>query len=113
MRTNPAIHTCLAGFVLLSACTGRAVERPAPEGVTYNVYQAAQLTASCTACHLSGGELLMPVNDRSAAELSYALLTYRSDADGSTVMHRIARGLSEDDIRLIAQHLSQNEDQTE
>lgn len=37
--------------------------------------------------------------------LKLSLLDYKTDETGSTVMHRLARGYSEDDIALISEYL--------
>ncbi len=47
-----------------------------------------------------------PLEGRSASELASAINFYRTDADGTTVMHRIARGYSEADVEAISSYLS-------
>lgn len=45
---------------------------------------------------------------RTEDEIKSAFLAYKNDAEGTTVMHRIARGYSDDDIQLIAEYFGES-----
>ena len=65
------------------------------------------LSASCSGCHSALPETSMgPLSGRSASALASAINSYRTDPDGTTVMHRIARGYSEADVEAISSYLS-------
>lgn len=73
---------------------------------------AALLSASCSGCHIgpAGQPAPIPGIEGLTAEAMAALLTkYRLEADGETVMHRIARGYTEDELATIAAYLGQGE----
>ena len=94
----------LAGL-LLAACT----RTPAPDTVITPppaaFSRAATLTATCSGCHGEArAETLSALTGRSAEDLLSALSAYAHD-DGNTVMHRLARGYSDADIRIISEAL--------
>lgn len=69
------------------------------------------LSASCSGCHSGESDTAMgPLEGRSASALASAMNFYRTDADGTTVMHRIARGYSEADVEAISSYLSGGEE---
>lgn len=65
----------------------------------------AALAASCSGCHAGSGEAILDISAYSQSQLSEALLNYRNAGDGTTVMHRLARGYSEAEIAQIAAYL--------
>lgn len=77
-----------------------------PEEPTTRLDQGALLAATCTGCHAPGGsgDAIPGFGNRSAAELEALLLAYK--ADGPSSMHRMARGYSDEELALIAQHLA-------
>ena len=89
----------LALTVLWLAGCGGAAREPAA------LDQGALLTASCSGCHATGGESVTSLQGMSSVELRAKLEAYRSDSDGNTAMHRMARGYSDQQIALIAQTL--------
>lgn len=92
---------CLVVFIGgLSAC-GPANEAPALEDKS-----AARLSAACSGCHMPGGRAIADLTGLSEVELSQSLLGYKTDEAGTTVMHRLARGYSEDDIAAISAYLA-------
>ena len=91
MRTLPA-----AVLVLLTATAASAAE-PAP-GAT-----------SCSGCHpptAPAETKVPPIRGRNPAEIVAAMDAFRSGERPSTVMGRIAKGFSGDEIRAIATWLS-------
>ncbi len=61
--------------------------------------------ANCSGCHAAGTGA-MPIDGRDAAELSATMLAYRSGARPSTVMGRLMKGLTPDQIEAIAAWVS-------
>ena len=89
--------------LLLASC-----DAPEP-GVDRRLGQAAALAASCSGCHSTGGSAMTDLSSMSEKAIVTGFLAYRQDQEGSSVMHRIARGYSEQDIRLIARQLARQE----
>ena len=71
--------------------------------------QGAMLSNSCAACHGTHGKspgAIPSINSKSASFLSQALKDFRSGTRSSTVMGRHAKGYTDEEIELIAQHFS-------
>ena len=65
--------------------------------------------SSCSGCHAVGAKVETPVPrilGRQPAEIIAAMLAFQSGERPSTVMERIAKGFSEDEIRAIATWLA-------
>jgi cytochrome c553 len=58
--------------------------------------------AACTGCHPVTGGALPRINGRSAADIVAAMQAFRSGARAATVMDRIAKGFTDDEIAAIA-----------
>jgi len=100
------IFALLAGS-LLAACGGAGTVEP-PEPVTEldaELARVSALAASCSGCHAVSGGAIVDLSDYTEGKLQAALQTYRTDLDGATVMHRLARGYSEEEIAAIASYL--------
>lgn len=67
--------------------------------------ETVALAASCSGCHAGSGEAILDISAYSQSQLSEALLNYRNAGDGTTVMHRLARGYSEAEIAQIAAYI--------
>ncbi|MEL6415308.1 MAG: hypothetical protein AAFQ15_10270, partial [Pseudomonadota bacterium] len=67
--------------------------------------KAALLAAACSGCHSDVSDGIASLQGYSVEALQASLSNYKSDADGTTVMHRLARGYSETDIELISLYL--------
>jgi sulfide dehydrogenase cytochrome subunit len=84
---------CVASAILFaSACAGFAAE--APPGA-----------AACSGCHTSNARIQTPVPrlvGRNAAETVTMMQEFRSGQRPGTVMDRIAKGFSDDEVRAIA-----------
>jgi sulfide dehydrogenase cytochrome subunit len=66
---------------------------------------ARNLVASCANCHGTNGQArgdMKPLAGVSADKLLAQLADYRSGAQPATIMHQIAKGYSDDQIRAIA-----------
>jgi sulfide dehydrogenase cytochrome subunit len=71
--------------------------------------RGAVLSMSCAACHGTDGVSpgVMPtLNGQSRAFINNRMIAFRSGKRLSTVMGRIAKGYSDEEIAAIAQHLS-------
>jgi cytochrome c553 len=71
---------------------------------------ARSLAATCANCHGTDGRprnpTLAPLAGRPADALAAELLAYRSGERAGTVMPQIARGYSEEQLRLVARHFA-------
>ncbi|MEN3949996.1 cytochrome C [Iodidimonas sp. SYSU 1G8] len=100
----------IAGLVITVAVLaafgwiGRYAEAAAPEAPALG--RAATLAASCGGCHARDGGAIVGLDTRDAGHIQTSLMAYKADAQGTSVMHRIARGYSEADIRMIAAYLA-------
>jgi cytochrome c553 len=66
--------------------------------------------SSCSGCHPASLKVetsIPPIRGRDAAEITAAMAAFRSGERPSTVMGRIAKGFSDDEIRVIAAWLAQ------
>lgn len=106
---NPVTRSALGSLSLLSlvACgAGGDVEEQLQAGqFESSTSQAAQLVLACSGCHSDQAGAIASLNDYPTELLRESLLTYKTDATGSTVMHRLARGYTEADIELISAYL--------
>ena len=71
-----------------------AIAAAAPPGAT-----------SCSGCHAANAGVASPIPrlvGRNADEIASAMTAFRSGKQSATVMDRIARGFSDDEIRAIA-----------
>ena len=66
---------------------------------------AAALAVSCSGCHGEGGRAIVSLEGLSANDIEARFLMYRSSTVGGSSMHRMARGYTEEQIRLIADYL--------
>ena len=65
--------------------------------------------ASCSGCHTSGAAAASPVSrpySRDAGEIMTAMTGFRDGSLPATVMNRIAKGFSDDELRAIAAWLA-------
>jgi cytochrome c553 len=63
------------------------------------------LAATCANCHGTNGQARgdsKPLAGVSAEKISAALADYKSGAQPATIMHQIAKGYTDDQIKLIA-----------
>jgi len=61
--------------------------------------------SSCSGCHPPSAEVATPIpriRGRQPAEITAAMQAFRSGERASTVMGRIAKGFSDDEVRAIA-----------
>jgi len=66
----------------------------------------ASIASSCSGCHNDAASSLPQLERLTPQELESALLSYRRGERAATLMNRIARGLTPDEIRRVAAELS-------
>jgi cytochrome subunit of sulfide dehydrogenase len=89
LRTSLAI-----GLIVASAAPVRAASAPPPGA------------ASCSGCHAATSQAIPNIYGRDADATRSALLAFRNGSMPATVMTRIAKGFSEDEIGSIAAWLA-------
>lgn len=92
-------------LLALAACGDMTVSKQAGIATADPTGRTALLVASCSGCHMPGGTAIKPLDTLSANSITEFLQRYRSETEGTTVMHRLARGFSDDDVTAIAAHL--------
>lgn len=68
--------------------------------------RAQTLALACSGCHSDQSGAIASLAGYSEDMLTESLSRYKTEADGTTVMHRLARGYSDEDIAAIALYLS-------
>ena len=61
--------------------------------------------ASCSGCHASNARIetaMPPLNGRAAADITGAMTEFKSGKRAGTIMDRIAKGFSDEEIRAIS-----------
>lgn len=110
----------LAGFMLLivaglliyspDAPAEGALESPVPDDALLFERRIEIISMSCAACHGTDGRLrtaIPALAGRPAPILHAQLVAFQNDAmPGATVMPRIARGFSEDELKAIADYFA-------
>jgi sulfide dehydrogenase cytochrome subunit len=84
--------TAAVAIVLASAGVAFAAEAPAG-------------AASCSGCHASNPRVdtpVPPLNGRPAADIASQMIAFKAGQRPGTIMDRIAKGFSDDEIRAIA-----------
>jgi cytochrome subunit of sulfide dehydrogenase len=67
------------------------------------------LAATCANCHGTNGQArgdMKPLAGVSADKIIAAVADYKSDAQPATIMHQIAKGYTDDQIKLIAAYFA-------
>ena len=73
------------------------------------ITQGAMLSNSCAACHGTDGRspgAIPSIHGKSSQFISLALKEFRDGTRPSTVMERHAKGYTDEEIRLIAEHFA-------
>jgi cytochrome subunit of sulfide dehydrogenase len=87
------IKQTMLALALLALPAAASAVSPAPPGV-----------AACSNCHprSAGDGTLPPLAGRDAAQVVAAMTAFRDDTRPATVMNRIAKGFTDDEIAAIA-----------
>jgi len=66
------------------------------------------IALSCSGCHADEARPGIPaLSGLSSGDLYDSLSSYKRSTDGSTVMHRIARGYSDEELQRLAEHFGE------
>ena len=106
MKFRSALATLSAVLlVAYSASSTLAEEQAATEAGHEPFGSVAVLAVSCSGCHGEGGQAIVSLADLLADDIEARFLMYRSSTASGSSMHRMARGYTEEQIRLIADYL--------
>ncbi len=94
------IHRLGTGLLVLTASLAQAQD----------ANLARNLAATCANCHGTNGraigDTVKPLAGVSADKIVAAINDYKSGAQPATIMHQIAKGYSDDQIKLIASYFA-------
>ena len=98
----------IAIIALLPACDEQQTEK-GDAGNSASLNQTGYaLSSACSGCHAIGGSALTDLTGWSESDLLTRMQFYKDDREGSTVMHRLARGYSDEELEAIAGYLASN-----
>lgn len=108
---NPLIRLALLSLGLfgLASC-GQSADNddPAPSPNQVELMSSgALISATCSGCHSNQIGAMAALTDYSESQLVESLTQYKSETDGTTVMHRLARGYSDEDIAALSAYLGE------
>lgn len=89
-------------IVCLAACSP-STDTP---GSTSALTPSTSLALSCSGCHAASGTAIVSLEGLSADYLETRLLQYKHDTSGTSVMHRLARGYTPEQISAISDELA-------
>lgn len=93
------------GSLCLVACDSSGPTSSVGASIEIRTSSAAQLALACSGCHADASGAIASLRGYSEAQMRQSLLNYKTDSNGSTVMHRLARGYSDADIALLSAYL--------
>ena len=88
---------------------GMALSLASPWAAAQDAHLARNLAATCATCHGTNGQARgdsLPLAGVSAEKIMAAVADYKSGARPATIMHQIAKGYTDEQIRLIAGYLA-------
>ena len=95
-----SIHRLGAGLLMLAASLAQAQD----------AHLGRNLAATCANCHGTNGraigDTVKPLAGVSADKIVAAINDYKSGAQPATIMHQIAKGYTDDQIKLIASYFA-------
>jgi sulfide dehydrogenase cytochrome subunit len=98
-RQNPLLSAALSAALLLAA----------PWAAAQHPHLARNLAATCANCHGTNGNAvgdMKPLAGLSAEKIIAAVAAYRSGNQPATIMHQIAKGYTDEQIRLVAAYFA-------
>ena len=112
MTASPSRLSLVPVALLLAFCApalSQPAEAPPPAQSRDSIGSAATLAATCSGCHgtASGGSEIVTLSGYTREQLYTRFQHYRQSSNGDTAMHRMARGYSDQQVRLIADYLGQ------
>lgn len=107
------VASCL-GLFGLAACGGSdgSQNQVVRLDIADATNRSAALALACGGCHSPNSRAFVSLDGYNADAMRAALRTYKEEADGTTVMHRMARGYSDEDIDLLAAYFAESGDPT-
>lgn len=94
----------LVGLAACGSAPGPA-DNASSESHVAKLSDGALISMACSGCHSDQAGEIVSLSNHSESQLVEALSQYKSETDGTTVMHRLARGYSDDDIAKIGAYL--------
>lgn len=104
-RLNVLVPLSLMGLAACSPSDPQSITTTAPDRLS----DAAQLAVTCSGCHSDQSGGIVSLTGYSEAALRTAFQRYKTEPDGTTVMHRLARGYSDENIAAISAYLATQE----
>lgn len=88
-----------------------ALPLASPWALAQDAHLARNLAATCANCHGTNGNAnakfdIKPLAGVSAEKIIAAVADYKSGAQPATIMHQIAKGYTDEQIRLIAGYMA-------
>ena len=101
-------------YLILSVCflAGCGNAEPSNSEAHEIVSRGTSLALACTSCHLGedSSGVMPSLAGWTSDDLRASLRDYKTSESGATVMHRLMRGYSDEDIDLIADYIGQDYD---
>ncbi|MFN3211589.1 MAG: c-type cytochrome [Henriciella sp.] len=103
---NASLMTAIWPLSLLGlAACGNAENATQDSSLDQSTDRAAVLALACSGCHSDRSGAIASLTGYPSDLMRDSLLAYKTDPNGTTVMHRLARGYSDADIELISAYL--------
>lgn len=101
--------TVVLALILLSSCT-QSPSAEFKESISKGELQnkGALLSASCSGCHAQNS-IVGDLDNLTQEQLRELMTSYKED-NGTTVMHRLMNGYSDQDILLISEYLGKTDE---
>ncbi|MEQ9316306.1 MAG: hypothetical protein RLN72_10680 [Henriciella sp.] len=101
----------LAAGLLLCACSPNdapADEADAGTAISVALSDTAALALACTGCHSAVGGGIVSLNGYTAEAILTPLKNYKLETNGTTVMHRLVRGYSDEELEAVSAYLGKS-----
>lgn len=100
----------LSGTALLFTACSAVTEFPTSIEMTGTFASVEPITLSCSGCHGGRSGAATPsLEGRTRDDILNALTSYKNDPNGTTVMHRIARGYTIEQLADVSDQLADQE----
>lgn len=110
-QSRLVMHLKLTKCAVLLAATALALASPASaQGPKAGLLNAPAGATSCSGCHGAADLALPALSNLTAAQIEEAMAAFASGAREATLMNRIAKGYSPEEIRAIAGWISAQSD---
>lgn len=107
-KTSLLVAAPLFGFLSLTACgdTSPSLDDAAIDPIGAATDRATALAMACSGCHGAQSDAVVSLDDYGADALRETLRRYQTESDGTTVMHRLARGYTDEDVDLLVTYFN-------